>query len=180
MTQFEITTERLRLRTWREDHREHFAKMNSDPEVMWDFGKVFDRVTSDKKFNRYAEAYIQHGYTRWVIEDRAGNFLGYTGVIKSAADHPIGEHDDIGWRLVRSAWGNSYASEAAKAALEDVFNRIGLTEVLSYTAPDNLRSQAVMDRIGLKRCPERDYTASFDSVGEWHGLMWVARPEITK
>jgi len=176
MKPFETTTDRLKLCSWRESHRDAFAKMNSDPVVMWDFGYVLDRKSSDKKFDRYAEAFRENGYTRWALEDKLGNFLGYTGVLHSGTDHPIGKHDDIGWRLVRSAWGNGYATEAAKAALEDVFIRIRLNEVLSYTAPDNLPSQAVMKRLGLTRCPERDYTAKFETVGEWSGLMWVAKP----
>jgi RimJ/RimL family protein N-acetyltransferase len=87
----------------------------------------------------------------------------------------LGEHFEIGWRLVRSAWGNGYATEASKAALADCFSRAGLQEVLSYTSPDNLRSQAVMARLGLERDPARDFTASYGK-GEWRGLVWFARP----
>jgi RimJ/RimL family protein N-acetyltransferase len=49
--------------------------------------------------------------------------------------------------------------------------------VLSYTAPDNLRSQAVMARLGLARAPHRDFTADYDGT-PWSGRVWVARPEM--
>jgi len=79
----------------------------------------------------------------------------------------------IGWRLVRSAWGQGYATEAARAALLDAFTRVGLTEVLAYTSSDNTRSQSVMTRLGLERTPARDFSAPYEGR-MWHGLVWVA------
>jgi RimJ/RimL family protein N-acetyltransferase len=93
----------------------------------------------------------------------------------SRHDHPLGPHAEIGWRLVRTAWGHGYAAEAARAVLADAFGRVGIREVLAYTASDNLRSQAVMERLGLQRDERLDYS---EAVGGrmWHGLVWVARP----
>ena len=81
------------------------------------------------------------------------------------------------WRLKRSAWGLGYASEAARAALRDGFTRVRLPIVFAYTAPDNLRSQAVMARVGLRRDPVRDFTHDYENFPAWHGLVWVAGPE---
>ena len=64
---------------------------------------------------------------------------------------------EIGWRLARHAWGSGYASEAAAAVLKDGLERVGLSEILSFTARSNVRSQAVMRRIGLKRRPDLDF-----------------------
>lgn len=169
-----INTPRTRLRSWRETDREAFAAMHADPEVMLDYGGPLSRAESDAKLDRYAVAFDQCGFCRWAIESRGGEFLGYAGLMSSGPDHPIGARIDIGWRLVRSAWGNGYATEAARAALQDAFTRMGLTEVLSYTAPDNLRSQAVMTRLSMTRDPSRDFTATYD-FGAWQGWVWVAR-----
>lgn len=173
-----IATERLTLRSWREDDREAFAAMHADPEVMWDMGGPFSRAKSDAKFDRYSDAFVRCGYCRWAVENRAGRFVGYTGLMPSRAGHPLGVHSDIGWRFVRAAWGNGYATEAARAALEDAFARIGLKEVLAYTSADNLRSQAVMARLGLVRAESLDYSEGTGDA-EWHGLVWVARPDVT-
>ena len=170
-----IETPRLILRRWEERDRAPFAAMNADAEVMYDLGGPIFRAASDAKFDRYAAAFDRDGYSRWVLENREGLFLGYTGVLHRS-EHPIGAHDEIGWRLIRAAWGQGFATEAAKAALHDAFTRVGLKEVLSYTAPDNLRSQAVMARLRLHRDPSRDFTADF-GAGDWHGWMWVARPK---
>ncbi len=169
------TTPRIRLRCWEAADRDAFAALHADPEVMLDYGGPINRAASDVKFDRYAAAYRRHGFCRWAVESQDGEFLGYTGIMPAGHDHPLGAHVDIGWRLVRHAWGYGYATEAARAALNDAFTRVGLAEVLAYTAPDNLRSQAVMTRLPLQRNPSRDFNANYDGIGVWRGFVWVAR-----
>jgi RimJ/RimL family protein N-acetyltransferase len=151
--------------------------MHADEEVMADYGGVLSRGQSDAKLDRYVAAYRDLGFSRWVLETPAGDFLGYVGVMPIRPDHPAAPNVEVGWRLVRRAWGRGYASEAARSALADGFRRHGWAEVLSYTAPDNLRSQAVMARLGLAREPHRDFTADYDGT-RWSGSVWVARPEM--
>jgi RimJ/RimL family protein N-acetyltransferase len=168
-----IDTPRTRLRCWRNSDRDAFAALHAHPEVMLDAGGPLDRPQSDAKLDRYAAAFEQFGFCRWVVESLEGDFLGYAGVMPSRPAHPLGPHADIGWRLVRPAWGHGYAAEAAEAALHDAFTRCGLTEILAYTAPDNLRSQAVIARLRLRRDPSRDFSEP-NGVRVWHGLVWVA------
>ena len=170
-----LKTTRLTLRAWRDNDRDVFAAMNADRTVMADLGGPLDRTESDTKFDRYVAAFERDGFSRWAIEDSMGRFLGYAGVLHSGPGHPLGIHDEIGWRLVREAWGHGYATEAARAALQDVFSRVGLREVVSYTSADNTRSCAVMERLGLERDAARDFSAPYGKV-MWRGLVWVARP----
>jgi len=169
-----IETPRTTLRCWSDRDRDAFAAMNADPEVMADLGGPIGRHESDAKLDRYRAAFDARGLSRWVIESKAGAFLGYAGILHHV-DHVIGAHADIAWRLVRSAWGNGLATEAASAALDDAFTRGKLTEVLAYTAPDNLRSQAVMTRLQMQRDTSRDFTTTYPGMGQWRGLAWVAR-----
>lgn len=173
-----IDTTRLRLRCWGEADRDSFAAMNADPEVMLDQGGPISRGASDAKLDRYAAAFSQYGFCRWVVESREGKFLGYTGIMPSPPRHPIGSHFEIGWRLVRKAWGYGYATEAARAALKDIFTRTELAEVVTYTAPDNIRSQAVMARLQLQREPALDFTVDYDGLRAWRGLVWVSRRHV--
>src|SRR5215831_19225421 len=53
----------------------------------------------------FAAAYHRLGFCRWAVESADGRFLGYAGIMPSSPDHPLGNHFEIGWRLVRSAWG---------------------------------------------------------------------------
>jgi RimJ/RimL family protein N-acetyltransferase len=166
-----IETPRARLGPWRGDQFADFAALHADPEVMWDQPDgVLSEAESAAKFARYRGAFERLGFCRWALEDRDGGFLGYVGVMPGRPGHPLGDHLEIGWRLARCGWGFGYATEAARAALADVFSRGLGSEVLSYTAPDNRRSQAVMARLNLERDPARDF--SFDG---WHGLVWIAR-----
>jgi len=169
-----LTTPRLRLRPWRDDDRAAFAALTADPEVMRDLGGPLDRAGSDAKLDLYREAYDRNGFCRWAVESLSGEVLGYAGIMPLGADHPLGPAVEIGWRLARHAWGHGYATEAAAAALQDGFDRLGSPEILAYTAPDNRRSQAVMARLSLRREPARDFTATYDGT-PWHGLVWVAR-----
>src|SRR6266550_6248886 len=170
-----ISTPRLRLRCWAQADRDVFAAMHADPEVMHDYGGPISRSESDAKLNRYMATYQEHSFSRWAVEAHAGEFLGYAGITPSGPDHPLGSHVQIGWRLMRHAWGFGYATEAAQAALTDAFIRIGLDAVIAYTAADNLRSQAVMTRLQMRRDPSRDFTADYATIKGWRGLVGEAR-----
>jgi ribosomal-protein-alanine N-acetyltransferase len=64
---------------------------------------------------------------------------------------------EIEWRLARRHWGHGYATEAAREALRFGFEDVGLEEIVSFTVPQNARSQRVMERIGLIRDPSGDF-----------------------
>lgn len=170
-----LATERLILWAWAERHRAPFAAMHADPEVMADLGGPIDASAAGAKFDRYAAGLREHGVSRWAVEDGQGGFLGYAGVNwRGDASHPLGEHFEIGWRFTRAAWGHGYATEAARAALDHALALPQVQTVYSYTAPDNLRSQAVMARLGLARAEDLDFTADYPAAGAWRGLVWIA------
>jgi RimJ/RimL family protein N-acetyltransferase len=167
-----LETNRLRLRAWRDSDRDAFANLHADPEVMEDYGGPLNRADSDAKFARYRDAFAERGFTRWAIEAPDNTFLGYVGLMPSLPVHSLGPHVDIGWRLHRFAWGKGYATEAGAKALQDAFSRCRLGEVLAYTSATNIRSQAVIARLGLMRDPARDFAEIYGAT-LWHGLVWV-------
>src|SRR5262249_40072607 len=64
---------------------------------------------------------------------------------------------EISWRLAAEFWGHGYATEAATAALKFGFETVGLSEIVAFAGPANLRSRRVMDRIGMVRDPNDDF-----------------------
>ncbi|GAA3533375.1 N-acetyltransferase [Aeromicrobium flavum] len=157
----ELQTERLILRRWRESDRELFAALNTDPEVMEHFPAALDRAASDAMVERITAHLDAHGWGLWAVETDDGRFAGFTGlnpvpptVAALVSGNPTVE---VGWRLARWAWGHGYATEAATAAVRHGFDVLGLDEIVSFTAAGNLRSRAVMERLGLTRDPADDF-----------------------
>jgi RimJ/RimL family protein N-acetyltransferase len=149
-----LVTARLRLRAFRDADRLPFAALNADPEVMEHFPDRLTRAESDAFVDRIAARWAADGHGLWAVERLAdGTFLGFTGIAKLAW-LPTPE---IGWRFVRSAWGQGLATEAARAARDWAFAFLGLDEIVSVTTVGNERSRAVMRRIGLTRDPADDF-----------------------
>ena len=147
-----IQTERLLLRNWQDSDREPWAAMNADPRVREFFPSVLTREESDAAFDRLSSGLAERGWGLWAIE-ADGAFLGFTGLAVPGFRDGV----EIGWRLAASAWGHGYATEAARAALDYGFTELGLPEILSFTAVQNLRSRAVMERIGMARDEAGDF-----------------------
>lgn len=149
-----LTTERLLLRRWRETDRGPFAALNADPEVMEHFPAPLTRAESDAALDRFDALFDTHGYGFSAVEERStGTFVGFVGLAPVRFEAPFSDPAEIGWRLARSAWGRGYATEAARAALRDGFARLDLPSVVSFTPSSNVRSQAVMQRIGMEQVP---------------------------
>jgi RimJ/RimL family protein N-acetyltransferase len=153
----ELRTERLLLRDWRESDLDPWAAMNADPRVREYLPGVLTWEQSVASATRFQADLERRGYGLWAVEVVAGGeFIGFTGLDPVEEHMPI-EGVEIGWRLAHSAWGNGYATEAARANLAFAFEVLGLEEVISMTATTNLRSQAVMQRIGMTRDPAGDF-----------------------
>lgn len=154
-----LETERLVLRPWRDSDRGPWAALNADPEVMEQFPSTLQRAESDDRLDRFVAHHVAHGFGPLVVERRdVSGLLGVAGLEFAPTNLPISPCVEVLWRFARDAWGHGYATEAARAALADGFGRLGLREIVSFTATTNLRSQAVMQRLGM----QHDQAADFD------------------
>lgn len=153
----DLRTDRLALRRWRDSDLEPWAAMNADPEVREHLGDLLTREQSDASVARFQAEFDRRGYGWWAVEVQAsGEFIGFAGLDRVDDDMPF-SGVEIGWRLARSAWGQGYASEAALTVLAYGFEGLELPEILAVTTATNLRSQAVMRRIGMARDPADDF-----------------------
>ena len=157
----ELRTGRLLLRGWNDDDRAPFAEMNADPEVMEHFPSRLTRAESDGFVDRIEQHFADRGFGLWAVE-ADGAFVGFTGLAVPRYHAPwMDERQqpvvEVGWRLCRSAWGRGYATEAAGAALRFAFDDLGRDEVVSFTVVGNVRSRAVMERLGMRYLTAYDH-----------------------
>ena len=179
-TPFEFDTPRLALRVWQERHRAPFAAMNADPEVMRYFPAPLSAAQSDASIDLWCGQFAERGWSNWAVQRLdSGEFIGFIGLSVPRRPLPFSPCVEIGWRLKRSAWGQGFATEGAAACLREGFERLGLEEIVSFTALVNRPSIAVMERIGL-----RPAHADFDHPAlpeghplRRHGLYRLGRTE---
>jgi len=155
------------LRRWTDADRAPFARMNADPAVMEHFPAVLDAAASAALIDRVEAGFERNGFGLWAVERLdSGQFIGFVGLavpgftahFTSPPGSEPGPAVEIGWRLAAEAWGNGFASEAASAVLEYGFGTLGLSEIVSFTARSNVRSQRVMERIGMVRDAAGDFS----------------------
>jgi RimJ/RimL family protein N-acetyltransferase len=157
----ELTTDRLLLRQWRDSDREPFAALNADPAVTEHFPARMTPEQTDEFIDHISRTIEERGWGWWALEVReTGRFVGMTGLSVPGFDAHFTPTVEIGWRLAKDAWGNGYATEAARAALAYGFGPAGLDEIVSFTTTTNLPSQRVMQRIGMTH----DEADDFDHV----------------
>jgi RimJ/RimL family protein N-acetyltransferase len=153
-----IRTERLLLREWLESDREPFAALNADPVVAEFLGGPLDRAASDALIDRIRAHWASDGHGLWAVErlvDRS--FIGFVGLAAPSFEAPFTPRVEVGWRLARSAWGQGFATEAARETVRFGFEDLGLGEIVSFTVPANVRSRAVMERLGMTHDPDDDF-----------------------
>jgi RimJ/RimL family protein N-acetyltransferase len=142
-----LTTPRLTLRTFRADDLPLYAELNADPDVAEHLGGPIDSQTSDEIAEWANQHYAADRLGLLAVQrNEDGRFIGMCGVHEQDW-YP--DDVEIGWRLARPYWGFGYVTEAAQAWLGYAFDDIGRPRVISITEFDNVRSIAVMHRLGM-------------------------------
>ncbi|ACB49977.1 putative acetyltransferase [Crocosphaera subtropica ATCC 51142] len=155
-----ILTPRLKLREWKEEDKEPFFKLNSDPRVMEFMPKLLSKEESDNFVERIKTHFQTYQYGLFAVElIENQNFIGFIGLSIPKFDAFFTPCVEIGWRLAYDYWGKGYASEGAKASLNYGFQELSLSEIVSFTFHDNVRSRQVMERIGMKYMGEFNHPA---------------------
>lgn len=152
-------TPRLTIRNWLETDRDLFHEINSDPTVMEYFPFRRTREQSDEMFDRVRNTIMETGFGFFAVALRDSDAaIGFCGLARTDLEPYLAIGTvEIGWRLARPYWGHGYVTEAASALMAHGFEGCGLSEIVSFAVPDNVRSTAVMTRIGMRREPGRDF-----------------------
>lgn len=144
-----LLTERLRLRAFRAGDLDDYAALKSDPEVLrfllgagrepWDRGRAFRHMAF------LLGSWQLGGAGAWAVELRqTGAFAGVIGFSEPQGWPGL----ELAWTLARRFWGNGYATEGARAALDHAFLAWGREHVISLIHPENRASIRVAERLG--------------------------------
>lgn len=147
----ECETRRLLLRQWKTADREPLAALNADPVVMAHFPAPLTREESNAMADRCERLITDRRWGVWATEIKAtGEFIGAVGLHIPRDDLPVSPCIEILWRLAKAHWRQGFATEAAQEALRVGFEVLKFPEIVSFTAPSNTRSRAVMERLGMQ------------------------------
>jgi RimJ/RimL family protein N-acetyltransferase len=148
-----LRTERLILRRWRSDDAVPMAAINSNPAVTEFLNRRMDAAATAAFISRTQAHWAEHGFGHWAVEPLAGPLggamIGFVGIAYPTFLPELAARPELGWRLAAASWGSGYATEAALAARDDAFARLGLGELISIVHPENERSRRVTTKVGM-------------------------------
>src|ERR1700731_1405449 len=164
-----LETKRLLLRQFLQSDFDALARLSADPEVMKYLGdgKPKGRAEAWLMMASYLGHWELRGFGLWAVEERAtGEFIGRIGLLNPEGWPGL----EVAWTLVRERWGNGFATEGAKAALEYAFSVLKLDHIISLIHPDN----AVSVRVALRLCEKRERQVKL--MGVMRSVYGIHRP----
>ncbi len=171
-----IETERLILREILPTDVDGMYELDSDPEVHTYLGKkpISNKDQIIDVINFIRQQYIDNGIGRWAIIDKISNeFIGWTGLkYVTETTNNYKNYYDLGYRLNKKYWGKGIATEAALASLEYAFNKLSSNEVYAMTDCENIGSNNVLKKVGLK------FIEIFDLDGINHNWYKINKAEF--
>ena len=142
-------TPRLLLGEFTENDAPLIFKLNQDPEVVKYLHEP--KLETEEKAKKIITNIILPQYKtnlgRWAIYTKSNNeFIGWCGL--KHIDDP--DEIDLGYRLMKTAWGKGYATEAAQHTLHFGFTKLNLPVIVGKAHIKNLASINVLEKIGMK------------------------------
>jgi RimJ/RimL family protein N-acetyltransferase len=145
-----LETQRLRLREFDLDGLDELAAMVGDGEQMTFYPRPKTQDEACAWLERNRAFYKEFGFGFWCLEARATSaFLGYCGIRPLTLEGA--SEIEIGWHVLKTAWNQGIATEAATAARELAFGRFGLSRLVAVIHPDHLASRRVAEKIGMRQ-----------------------------
>jgi RimJ/RimL family protein N-acetyltransferase len=158
VSEFRLDTKRLILRDWRKTDIEPFHAICSDPIVMATLGPLMTREQVTALVERMQRVRHELGHCFWAMERKEDQqLIGWCGLIRGDVDTPVVGKIEAGWRMMPSAWGKGFVTEAAIASVQWAFDTQPDDAVWAITTTENRASRAVMERLGMVHMPELDF-----------------------
>lgn len=150
-----IETERLLLRTFTIEDADLIYKLNLDPDVIRYTGDpIRDSAHAREVLEKtILPQYALYNHGRWAVHTKpALEFIGWCG-LKTRPETRLtvgqGNEIDLGYRFLKKAWGNGYATEAAAACIRYGFEKLHLQRIVGRAMPQNTASLKVLEKCGM-------------------------------
>lgn len=149
----DMETERLRLRSWRDEDVKNIYEMIQDPEVSYYLKHVhLDEYLVLQKLAESANKNIEensYGYFVCELKD-TGETIGLVGLNYIRLDDAHFPCYTVSWILGKRYWKKGYATEAAQALITFGFENCKMSRICACTAVGNVSSRRVMERLGMQ------------------------------
>ena len=151
-----IETDRLLLRLFTLDDAPLIFQLNLDPEVTRFTG---DPIINMEEAERVLQQiiipqYALYNHGRWAVHVKHDlEFIGWCGLKTKPATGLGGSEGmeiDLGYRLLKKAWGKGYATEAAYACIKYGFEKLNLPRIIGRAMPQNTGSIRVLEKCDMR------------------------------
>ena len=145
-----LTTSRLRLEPFRDEHLAGLNAVNRDPQVMrYLTGKPESIEDTAAVIARVKLRWAEWGFSWWSLVERETNQIIGAGCLQYLAGNTANPLE-LGWRLRQDKWHQGFASEAAREMARFAFDVIGAPQLCAVCHLDNTASARVMQRLGMQ------------------------------
>ena len=144
-----LHTPRLTIRMMTVADAEVHTEYRNDPDVaryqVWEMPYPLERAVASLADQATDGQIVRGDWTTMAIE-RDGDVIG--DVVCHLDEH--GAIAEIGYTLARAYQGHGYATEAAGALVDELFDHVGVRRVVGELDPENVASMRVLEAVGLQ------------------------------
>ena len=165
-----IETERLILREIEESDIQGMFQLESDPLVQKYLGNNPVKTIEEAQaiIQHIRKQYRENGIGRWaVIEKSTNEFIGWSGLKLEKNLRKEFHYYDLGYRFRKEFWGKGIATETAVESLKYGFNQMNLKEIGAAAHPENIASNKILQKVGLKLIDHFEYVGV---THNWYNL----------
>jgi RimJ/RimL family protein N-acetyltransferase len=175
-----LESERLYVRTWREEDWRSFYRVMSEPAVQL---YTAEEPWTEDQTREMIHWCVEHrlgwepGYFNCPLIRRASGRGGDERLIGRVGLNPFYEKariPEIEWTLGRAYWGQGYATEIGWAILRYGFEQAGFDEIVGFAHPDNAASRRVMVKIGMEYTGDREHDGRVNSFYSARKAVWLS------
>ena len=143
----EIETARLYLRQFTLDDLDDLSRIYSDPETMKYLTGVRTREATETAIHAMLQRWEQNNFGMWALVHKIDcKMIGRCGLAFLDKTPEV----ELGYAIDKVYWNQGLVTEASFASLNYGFEILQLERIVAIARPENIASQRVMQKVGMK------------------------------